>query len=300
MKDNLKEIFLNELKNNKDTPKQEIIKLAEEYGIDFKPREAKSKIIDKLVVAGEFDTIFNKFEKFGYIPTWTIADFYGVNTERIDQLHKIGAIKEIPVKREYYSRSSKSYYTVNTYPVSVLEYSREELEEAYNQTYGQEGFKFRIETNSKDEVEILINELRKLFKIEKTPQIYERRNEGYNTYFTVKLLNNSEFEQNKFLSEIESLKNKNKETEEYYRDVLSGIYKKFNVDSRMDLMRVSREYLELKEKSKKNSRGAGRKPRFTEEEKNIIRAQRKEGKTIKELAALNNCSFGVFHKILHE
>ncbi|MDK0764232.1 hypothetical protein P5E87_15885, partial [Clostridium perfringens] len=85
---------------------------------------------------------------------------------------------------------------------------------------GQEGFKFRIETNSKDEVEILINELRKLFKIEKTPQIYERRNEAYNTYFTVKLLNNSEFEQNKFLSEIESLKNKNKETEEYYRDVL--------------------------------------------------------------------------------
>ncbi|MDK0764234.1 hypothetical protein P5E87_15905, partial [Clostridium perfringens] len=84
---------------------------------------------------------------------------------------------------------------------------------------GQEGFKFRIETNSKDEVEILINELRKLFKIEKTPQIYERRNERYNTYFTVKLLNNSEFEQNKFLSEIESLKNKNKETEEYYRDV---------------------------------------------------------------------------------
>ncbi|MHC9344884.1 hypothetical protein ACY0IY_17375, partial [Clostridium perfringens] len=67
MKDNLKEIFLNELKNNKDTSKQEIIKLAEECGIDFKPREAKPKIIDKLVAAGEFDTIFNKFEKFGYI-----------------------------------------------------------------------------------------------------------------------------------------------------------------------------------------------------------------------------------------
>ncbi len=30
MNDNLKEIFLNELKNNNDTPKQEIIKLAEE------------------------------------------------------------------------------------------------------------------------------------------------------------------------------------------------------------------------------------------------------------------------------
>ncbi|MDK0791346.1 hypothetical protein P5E66_13920 [Clostridium perfringens] len=65
-------------------------------------------------------------------------------------------------------------------------------------------------------------------------------------------------------------------------------------------MKVSREYLELKEKSKKNSRGAGRKPRFTEEEKNIIKKQRKEGKTIKELATLNNCSFGVIHKILHE
>lgn len=86
-------------------------------------------------------------------------------------------------------------------------------------------------------------------------------------------MNNSEFEQNKFLSEIESLKNKNKETE---------------------------EHLELKENSKKNSRGAGRKPRFTEEEKNMIRNQRKEGKTIKELAVLNNCSFGIIHKILHE
>nr|WP_243448084.1 hypothetical protein [Clostridium perfringens] len=65
-------------------------------------------------------------------------------------------------------------------------------------------------------------------------------------------------------------------------------------------MKVSREYLDLKEKFKKNSRGAGRKPRFTEEEKNMIRNQRKEGKTIKELADLNNCSFGVIHKILHE
>ncbi|GAA0068424.1 hypothetical protein UT300002_32110 [Clostridium perfringens] len=135
MKDNLKEFFLNELKNNKNTSKQEIIKLAEEYGIDFKPREAKSKIIDKLVVAGEFDTIFNKFEKFGYIPTWTIADFYSVNTERIDQLHKIGEIKEIPVKREYYSGSSEPDYTVNKYSVIVLEYSREKLDEGYNQTY---------------------------------------------------------------------------------------------------------------------------------------------------------------------
>ena len=113
-------------------------------------------------------------------------------------------------------------------------------------------------------------------------------------------MNNSEFEQNKFLSEIESLKNKNKEIEKYYCDILSGIYKLFNVDSRIDLMKISREYLELKENSKKNSRGAGRKPRFTEEEKNMIKDQRKEGKTIKELAALNNCSFGVIHKILHE
>lgn len=100
MNDNLKEIFLNELKNNKDTPKQEIIKLTEEGEIDFKHREAKSKIIDKLVEVGEFDTIFNKFEKFGYIPTWTIDDFYGINTERTDQLNKIGAIKEMSIKWE--------------------------------------------------------------------------------------------------------------------------------------------------------------------------------------------------------
>ncbi|SQB61383.1 Uncharacterised protein [Clostridium perfringens] len=63
-------------------------------------------------------------------------------------------------------------------------------------------------------------------------------------------MNNSSFEQNKFLSEIESLK-KNKETEKYYRDILSGIYNQFNVDSRIGLMKVSREYLDLKENLKR-------------------------------------------------
>ncbi len=36
MKDNLKEIYLMNLRIIRTLPKQEIIKLAEEYGIDFK------------------------------------------------------------------------------------------------------------------------------------------------------------------------------------------------------------------------------------------------------------------------
>lgn len=49
-----------------------------------------------------------------------------------------------------------------------------------------------------------------------------------------------------------------------------------------------------------NIRGAGRKPVFSEEDKNEIRECRREGKTIKELAKIYSCSVGLIHKIINE
>ena len=49
-----------------------------------------------------------------------------------------------------------------------------------------------------------------------------------------------------------------------------------------------------------NARGAGRKTRLTDQEKEMIRMYRIQGKTIKELAEIYACSVGLIHKIVNE
>lgn len=52
--------------------------------------------------------------------------------------------------------------------------------------------------------------------------------------------------------------------------------------------------------NKHNARGAGRKELFSPEEKEIIKAYRLQGKTIKEISELYKCSVGVIHKLINE
>lgn len=49
-----------------------------------------------------------------------------------------------------------------------------------------------------------------------------------------------------------------------------------------------------------NERGAGRKERFSEQEKEMMKMYRIQGKTIKEIAQMNSCSVGLIHKIINE
>lgn len=60
------------------------------------------------------------------------------------------------------------------------------------------------------------------------------------------------------------------------------------------------EYLSEKNSfiKKHNERGAGRKTRFTDTEIETIKMYRLQGKTIKEIAEMFNCSVGLIHKIV--
>ena len=49
-----------------------------------------------------------------------------------------------------------------------------------------------------------------------------------------------------------------------------------------------------------NERGAGRKSRFTIQERETMKLYRIQGKTIKEIAELYSCSVGLVHKIISE
>ena len=49
-----------------------------------------------------------------------------------------------------------------------------------------------------------------------------------------------------------------------------------------------------------NERGAGRKSRFSDMDKEMMRMYRIQGKTIKEIAEMYSCSVGLVHKIVNE
>ena len=49
-----------------------------------------------------------------------------------------------------------------------------------------------------------------------------------------------------------------------------------------------------------NERGAGRKAKLTNQEKEMIRMYRIQGKTIKEISQMYSCSVGLIHKIINE
>jgi len=49
-----------------------------------------------------------------------------------------------------------------------------------------------------------------------------------------------------------------------------------------------------------NNRGAGRKSKFTERDRETMRMYRFQGKTIKEIAEIYGCSVGLVHKLVKE
>lgn len=49
-----------------------------------------------------------------------------------------------------------------------------------------------------------------------------------------------------------------------------------------------------------NERGAGRKERFSDQEKEMMKMYRIQGKTIKEISEMYSCSVGLVHKIINE
>jgi len=121
---------------------------------------------------------------------------------------------------------------------------------------------------------------------------------------------NSELEELK--RQIETLKNKNEELErDLRRTKENNLAMTHQVDQFCDIsLKTKKEnkQLELKirdlqEKSvtkKHNERGAGRKSRFTDQEREMIKMYRIQGQTIKEIAASFNCSAGLIHKLINE
>ena len=254
MKEVVKEIFINALRNSKNDliDKEDIKRLGEEFGLTFTKRAAKSKIVDKIIKEGYYERLFETFSEFIYIPIWEVADYYKMNSDQIEELNKIGIIKEEFKEEEFYNRSSRRYYKAKMYPLSIFNYDIVEIQEAYQRAYNPKNkFKFRLETETKEQVREIVELLSNIFEICESPSIYEKRNNGYHSYFTVKKLNNSIEEETRLTYKIEELKGEIRKVKEErnknYVEIISKYSDIFGTSNVFELQRIKREYDELKE-----------------------------------------------------
>lgn len=88
-----------------------------------------------------------------------------------------------------------------------------------------------------------------------------------------KIIENKDIEIQKLINEIQKLKDENKKLKSNKTISTSKIH---------------------------NERGAGRKSKLNDHDKEVIKMYRLQGKTIKEISELYNCSVGLIHKIINE
>lgn len=106
---------------------------------------------------------------------------------------------------------------------------------------------------------------------------------------------------------IERLENELEKKERLIKILVDQIADKDTIlKSNEKLIATQREYIEIlkadedKKAKEHNERGAGRKARFTNAEIETIKMYRLQGKKIKEIAEMFNCSVGLIHKIINE
>lgn len=104
-------------------------------------------------------------------------------------------------------------------------------------------------------------------------EIYEMQDKAEDSF-----LNSPTHEQ--LLKKIELLEKKN-----------NNLEKKLNKVDKLDKANKSKS---------KNERGAGRKRKFTDVERQTMQLYRMQGQTIKEIAETYDCSVGLVHKILNQ
>ena len=208
--------------------------------------------------------------------------------------------KEIEMWRELSSKMQKelsefreiaddNYEKSSTY---IQQCKRIELLEVQNKAYKlsaehEKKMRSKLGENYESEIKKLKDEIQKL-KVE-------------NSKLNIKITH-------EMMQEIEALNNKIRLDEEFYEDDATMKQKLsetliISAQQTSKVIELENVIKELKANSKpkiKNERGAGRKPRFTEQEKESIRMYRLQGKTMKEIAEMFSCSVGIIHKLIHE
>lgn len=99
---------------------------------------------------------------------------------------------------------------------------------------------------------------------------------------------------------IQELINEKEHYKKLYDKYFELLEKEQNRTNELESIIKDNDIQKLNNEHKYNERGAGRKPKFTDKERETIKMYRLQGKTIKEIATIYNCSVGLIHKLINE
>lgn len=281
--EHIEQLFIENLKinigKNKPILKDDIVRFAQKQGIKVGSKDSIASILERIDDNDLIDKLYNSFVEYIYIPSWKVAKYYNLESYQLEQLKQFNLIEADTKEGSFYSRESRCNISYDLYPFDMLfKYNSEQLKDLYNKTFNKPTYKIRLGTKTKEDVQIIINELEKVFKVG-TYESYENRNkQGYYSYFDIELMNNNEQGTNTLQAKINRL------------------------ESQIQSLKLENSKLQNKIECStiKNERGAGRKKRFNTDQVNDILKARDEGKSIRSLANEFDCSIGLIHKLINE
>lgn len=281
--EHIEQLFIENLKinigKNKPILKDDIVRFAQKQGIKVGSKDSIASILERIDDNDLIDKLYNSFVEYIYIPSWKVAKYYNLESYQLEQLKQFNLIEADTKEGSFYSRESRCNISYDLYPFDMLfKYNSEQLKDLYNKTFNKPTYKIRLGTKTKEDVQIIINELEKVFKVG-TYESYENRNkQGYYSYFDIELMNNNEQGTNTLQAKINRL------------------------ESQIQSLKLENSKLQNKIECStiKNERGAGRKKRFNTDQVNDILKARDEGKSIRLLANEFDCSIGLIHKLINE
>ena len=209
MDDRKLQIFIKALGKcpNAVVDKEEIVSIAKELGLNVGGRIAKTKLTEELYTEGYGEKLYNLFSNRIYIESWLVGQFYGLKSEMINDLKRINVITEEVKQEQRWSAENKSYYTVTSYPLSVLNYDKEILKTSWHLGFGENSVRLRIDyLKSEEQLNRIVEDLDKVFEITRKADIYKDfETNNLNAYINIKPLNSSEFEKAKYRLKIENI-----------------------------------------------------------------------------------------------
>jgi len=274
--------------------KSSIVTFAESHGLVFKKNITKGDLLDLIFLNGLEQELYDKFANRVDVPYWDAAKLNGLTYKQVSDLDQLNVINSLDYT---------GWKDATLYPLSVLGFDPGELLEIWTNKNKTDFFRTRIETENLDDVQKLINELSQLFEIENISKPYPHREKssGYYIYLSIRSLNGS----------ITNDDYKNQENAKLNLDIsmLNDNISELNSTNARILEKKITSLEQMNEDYKKkiaelegkiSTSSGGRPQRFTVQERETMKMYRLQGKSIREIAKIFECSTGLVHKIVNE
>jgi len=304
--------------------KSSIITFTESHGLVFKKNITKGDLLDLIFLNGLEQELYDKFANRVDVPYWDAAKLNEITYKQLSDLDQLGVIKALDYT---------GWKDCTLYPLAALGFAPGELLEIWNNKNKTDFFRTRIETENLEDVQKLINELSKLFEIENVSKPYPHieKSSGYYIYLSIRSLNGSiinddyKNQENAKLklvnstlkgtieelnSKISKIESDSRETE-YYKElkerfnaqkekVLEAEISSYNIRHLNDVIENCKKQIAGLEEKLKSAPTGGRPEKFTDQEKETMKMYRLQGKSIRKIAEIFECSAGLVHKIINE